>query len=510
MPRGLSSSGVTMPEVEFIGPSAQNQENVQANTCRLVNFFRQPTSSGARTGYTLESVPGTTDWADLDRIFLRDMRQIGNTLWVLSGDQLVQITASGAVTNVATIVSASGGHLFGDEAQVSAVQGGNLYVHDGSSTTTPTVTPFTGDVGSGAYLGGYTVVTEEGTNLAAWSDLGDATTFAGTDFAQVGATEDALIRVISINGKLWFFKGDSYEIWGLTGRANEFAFARIPGAVRNVGLKAKELVTTLRDYLFFIGSDGRAYISDGMNTQRVSTSAVEVAIAESTADRCFAFEYRGASFFVIRFRDRPAYMLCMTQGPQSAEWCERASGTNLDPWSIVSATKFGETWYCGNDSGNIYTLSKVYTDADAPLVREATSSTLTNGGRRFKIRKAELYGHVAPKDQSNIPGNDMEVALIVDNGYPDFIADGGEVVDGDDLLVNMVNPDKHPSIDIAFSKDNGLTYGDWKTRSMGKLGEFENRIVLRSLGQFRQATMKIRIADNARLPINSKMVLELA
>jgi len=145
-----------MPEVEFIGPSAQNQENVQANTCRLVNFFRQPTSSGARTGYTLESVPGTTDWADLDRIFLRDMRQIGNTLWVLSGDQLVQITASGAVTNVATIVSASGGHLFGDEAQVSAVQGGNLYVHDGSSTTTPTVTPFTGDVGSGAYLGGYT------------------------------------------------------------------------------------------------------------------------------------------------------------------------------------------------------------------------------------------------------------------------------------------------------------------------------------------------------------------
>ena len=506
--RVLFSSGAKMPEVEFVGPSAQNQENVQANTCRLVNLYRQPTSPGGRTGYTLESVPGTTSWLDLNRIFLRDMRQIGTNLWVLSGDQLVRITPNKAATSVGTVVSAAGGHLFGDEAQVSAVQGGSLYVYDGTTTTQPTVTPFTNGVNSGDYLGGYTVVTEEGTNLAAWSDLGDATTFAGTDFAQVGATEDALVRNIAINGKMWFFKENSYEIWGLTGRANQFAFARIPGAVRNVGLKSKELVTTLRDYMMFVGSDGRAYITDGMNTQRVSTSAVETAIAASTADRCFSFENRGASFFVIRFRDRPAYMLVMTQGPQSAEWSERASGANLEPWGVVSATKFNDTWLCGDESGKIYTLSQAYTDAGAPLVREATSSTLTNGGNRFRIKRAEIYGHVAPKDQSNIPGSDLRAAVIIDD-VPDFIGDGPEELDSDDLIVEMANPYKRPSVDIAFSRDNGLTYGEWRTRSMGKLGEYENRVVLRSIGQFRQATMKVRVADNARLPLNSKMVLEI-
>lgn len=497
-----------MPEVEFIGPSNQNQENVQANTCRLVNFYRQATSAGAKTGYTLESVPGTTDWLDLDRVFIRDMRSVGNSLYVLSGDQFIQIRPNKATTSD-TVTNAAGGHIFGEETQISAVQGGILYILESGSLVEPTITPFTGEVGSGDYLGGYTVVTEKNTNLAAWSDLGDATTWSGTDFAQVGATEDPLLRVIAINGKLWFFKEQSYEIWGLTGRANEFAFARIPGAVRNVGLKSSDLVTTLRDFLFFVGSDGRVYVSDGMNTQRVSTFAVETAIAASDADKCFAFEYRGTSFFVIRFRDRPAYMLTLTQGPQSAEWCERASGTALEAWDIVAATQFDDQWLCGNNSGEIFTLSQVYTDANAPLVREATSSTLTNNGRRFRVKKAELYGHVAPFDQSNISGDDLKTAFVID-GHRDFVADGDEVLDDDDLIAQFPNPDKRPSVDIAFSRDNGLTYGDWRTRSMGKVGEYESRIVLRSLGQFRQATMKIRVTDNARLPINSKMLLELA
>ncbi len=498
-----------MPEVEFIGPSNQNQENVQANTCRLVNFYRMPNSPGGRTGSTLESVPGTADWLDLDRLFIRDMRQIGNKLYVLSGDKLVQISPSKMQTSY-SVNSAEGGHLFGDETQVSAVQGGILYVLESDSLSEPTVTPFSGDVGSGDYLGGYTIATESGTNLAAWSDLGDATTWAGLDFAQVGATEDPLLRVIALNGKLVFFKEQSSEIWGLTGQANENAFARIPGAVRNVGLKSKTLVTKLRDFLFYVGSDDRVYISDGMNSRRVSTFSVETAVAASEPQKCFAFEYRGTSFFVIQFRNRPAYMLAVTQGPESAEWCERASGETLGPWDVVAAAQFNNQWLCANNSGEIFTLGQVYTDANAPLVREATSSTLTNQGKRFRIRAAEIYGHVAPFDQSNIPGDDMKSAFIIDGQPPDFIADGDEVLDGDDLIVDMANPDKHPNVDIAFSRDYGLTYGDWRTRSMGGTGEYENRIVLRSLGQFRQATMKIRVSDNARLPINSKMVLEIA
>lgn len=492
-----------MPDVEFIGPSGQNQENIQANTCRLVNMFREPAGPGGRTGHILVSVPGMTEWLDLDRLFMADMRQIGDNLFALSGDQMVRISPTRVVTNVGTVVRSEDGHLFGESSQVCAVTGGSYYVYDGSYVTSPTVSNIGNNVGSGAFLNGYTILAEEGGRRFTWSDLLDASTFPGLNVATIEGTEDDNLRVVAINGKLWFFKERSYEIWAPTGLANENAFARIPGAVFNTGLKAKNLVTTLRNAMFYIGSDGIAYLSDGQASKPVSTAAVNTSLRTSEATRCSAYEHEGHKFFVIHFRDRPAWVFDVA----TAEWHERASGDGA--WEVETCVKFNDTWLGGTVKGKIHELSQVYTDNGAPLIRTAVSSTLTRGGDRFRIKRLELYGHMAPKDQGGIPGSDNILALIID-GTPDYIVDGTEVADADDDWDYVTNPDKSPKIDISISGDNGLTWGDWKTRSMGAPGEYDNRVLLLSAGQYRQATMRVRVTDDARLMLNSRMALEIA
>lgn len=497
-----------MAEVEFVGQSAQNQENVQANTSRLVNWYREPAGAEARTSYTLQCVPATQAWKSLGALFVRDMRTIGRNLYLLNGGNLKQIAPSGAVTTLGSISSAAGGHLFGESAEVSLVSGGNYYVWDGSTLTQPEVTPLdptTGNIGSGAYLNGYTILTERNSRTFVWSDILDATTFPGTNIATIEGTEDYILRVIAINSKLWFFKENSYEVWYLTGQAGANAFARIPGQVNNIGLKAANLVVVSRDAMLWIGSDDIAYLSDGQSNRPVSTPAVSKSIARSQIDRCFAYEKEGHKFFVIRFRDRPSWVLDLA----TTEWHERASGVELGPWTAVSSAYFNGSWRVATDTGEVYTLVQAYTDADGPLVSEATSSTLTQGGARFRIKQATIHGHMAPMDQSGIPGDDMVTALITD-GYPEFIVDGPEVIDGDDVFDIVVNPEKSPKVEIAMSKDFGLSYGPYRTRSMGAVGQYDNRASFGPLGQFRQATMKVRMSDNARRSINSKMDLEIA
>lgn len=50
-------------------------------------------------------------------------------------------------------------------------------------------------------------------------------------------------------------------------------------------------------------------------------------------------------------------------------------------------------------------------------------------------------------------------------------------------------------VEVAVSKDGGHTWSNWRRRSLGQLGQYEQRVRILRLGRYRQAVMKIRVSS---------------
>jgi len=58
-----------------------------------------------------------------------------------------------------------------------------------------------------------------------------------------------------------------------------------------------------------------------------------------------------------------------------------------------------------------------------------------------------------------------------------------------------------PIVKFCYSKDGGNTWSNWRERSLGAVGRFNQRIRLLNLGQARSIVLKIRVADPVKRDI---------
>lgn len=55
-----------------------------------------------------------------------------------------------------------------------------------------------------------------------------------------------------------------------------------------------------------------------------------------------------------------------------------------------------------------------------------------------------------------------------------------------------------PTVMISISKDGGRTWGNWKFRDLGDVGEYGKSIKAGPFGTGRQFVARIRVADHVR------------
>ena len=465
-----------MAAVEFVGQSASDSDNRQAATSRLINFYREPVAVGDKTRHTLKTVLGRSLYADTGSLsYVNDIEVVGGDLYAVVGGDLYSFTTvippgdpgpvppTGSVTLIGNLTLAGPTAIAGNNGNVTITNGGSYYVWDGTTLTEPAAGAFSG-FGSVEYFGGYTVLTESQGRLVQWSDLADPTTLPALNFATTEARDDDNIRAVAIGGNLWIFKETSTEIWAITGEAGAGAIAPITGAVIDTGLKGFSLVTKVNGGAFLIGNDGIAYITDGGGLRPASTPAVETAISEGEPESCLYYEDEGHKFCVITFRDRPSWCLDISTG----EWHERADGADHGPWGARCAVKFGQRWIYGDDTGKTYWLYNSQHEGAEPIRRTAVSRTLANDQQLFVVDKMEFLGRF---------------------GF------GG------------VTP---AECWIRVSRDDGMTWGDPKYRSLGADGAFEQRVTYRGMGQFRQATVELNISDIADVAINATASVDIS
>ncbi|MGD9664220.1 MAG: hypothetical protein AB7U34_03300 [Novosphingobium sp.] len=439
-----------MAELQFFSQSARDSDNLTGSTSRLVNLYPEPTVGGAMW---LKSVLGADDHAQLPGVFVRAMAEIGGRLYAACGGSLVLVNADGSYTVLGSIDDSEDCTISGNNGDVLCVSGGKYYRWDGATLTQPSAGAFSA-FGSVTYLANYSILAERGGRMIQWSDLADASDLPGLNFATADGRDDAIVRVMAINGALWVFKETSREVWYHTEQAGPDAFLRMAGGIYDVGLAGHGLIAQIPASAFLVGSDGRAHLVNGNGLQPVSTPPVETAIKTCHPEYCLTYEDEGHTFCAIVFRDCPAWVYDVATG----QWHERAEGVDLEPWSVAVSAQWNGAWYVGRSTGMISKLSRSNADGYIPLVREATSHTMRQDGRRFTIWEFEAW---------------------MRRGF----ASG--------------------SASLSVSRDGGVTWGTLRARDIGPVGNYDGRVIWRNLGQFRQATARLRWTDGDDVSVSS-------
>lgn len=478
--------------IEFVGQSVQDSSNIAVNPARLINCYRELVLSQGKTQHVLQSVLGQAQTDGIGDNAVRAMGSGNGSNWLAGGGKLYELSDPGMVTERAAIADDANTTISGNYSDVTAVSGGNYYLWDGVSITQPTTKTFT-SVGSHAYVGGYTVISELDGKRFQWSDLGDASSLDALNFSSADKVDDSILRLIEVQGNLLVMCERSSELWQTTGQAGTEAFGYVTSW--NRGLKSFNLVTRFDDTLFFVGNDNNVYVGLGGGAVDITTPGLNTALTNNDPTHCYYYEDRGHKFCVVRFSDRPAWVYDV----KMQEWHERAEGAGYTEWRGVATIK-GDKWQVGNTDGEIMALTRTNRDLNGPLRRQAISKPVYLGDEKFIVNKLEINARVG-ENTLNLAEN---FGLSLRDGF--MLSVGG----GFGLRVGSVGADERDATLTLFeSKDGGRTWGEGKPRSMGKSGDYSKRMIWRARGQANQYAIRVDIDEPADIPISTTAVVDI-
>lgn len=474
------------------GPSARKETNRGAHSARLINCYRQPVPSGGMTGAVLNSVLGTEAFASTGGLFFKAFGEFKNSLYAVFDGTLYKIDANGTVTTVGS-VSSGQTSLSSNTNSLTIAANGLYYVVTGLTLTNVPGVAFT-SIGSVGFLDQYTLLTERNGRRWAWSDLADPSTLPALNFATAESSDDDLIRVATINGRVVLFKEEGREVWYNTGQSGADAFTRLAGGVKSTGLKGYNLLTQTEDALFFIGNDNIARITaGGVEAVKFSYPPVDEAIGNGDPTDCFFYEDQGQKHVVVRFSDRPSWVLDLA----TAEWHERAETPQHEPWSVRGTTRLNGSWYGCNESGDIWRLTRNNADVSGELRRTAVSETFYSP-ERSSLDLLEIFARVGYSEltQTAVPA----------------LASGDSLLDVGDGVGLQVGPSfdvpRDAQMWIRLSRNGGDTWGPEKWRSLGTSGDHDRRMTWRAQGQFRQLTIEANVTEPAEIPLYADYRME--
>ena len=388
----------------------------------------------------------------------------GTDFFVVSGTEVYKLTGTAATPVKLGDVSGTGPVGIADNGtQIFFACNGPSYIYNEVTNVFQQITDidFPGAKTVG-YLDGYFVFNEPSGQRLWVTELLDGTSVDPLDFASAEGSPDGLVAVNVNNREAWVFGTDSVEVWynaGLT----DFPLTRIQGAFSEVGCVAAYSVAKLDNSLFWLGTDARGqgivYRTAGYNAQRVSTHAIEYAIAQyadiSTAV-AYSYQQEGHAFYVLSF-DEATWVY----DAATSAWHERAgfaAGEFTRHRSNCQCNFGGVTIVGDYQNGNIYALDLgVYAD---------------NG----QIQKWLRSWRALPTGQNNLKRT-AHHALQLD-------CEAGVGLDAPDPFGGMMTP----RVMLRWSDDGGHTWSNEHWADMGQIGQFSRRVFWRRLGM----TLKLR------------------
>lgn len=299
-----------------------------------------------------------------------------------------------------------------------------------------------------------------------WSGLLN-TEFSALGYATAEASSDKLVRIVTQNGQLWLIGERTTEIWHSTGNADQ-PFLRVSGAYINCGCVAKNSLAQFGTSLIWLSQtdvgNGQIVMTEGYQVRRISNHAIEQEFASySRLDDAVAYSYQqeGHSFYVISF---PTENKTWCYDGTTGMWHERSyynsEAQHERHRSQAHCFYKGKHYVGDHTNGVIYELSlNAETDNGRLIMRERVTPVINPQAQRLIFDELEIL--IQAGQQLN----------------------------------------REPIVMLDWSDDHGQTWSFDRQETLGKVGEWNKRVIFRRLGQAFNRVFRLRLTDTSRLII---------
>jgi hypothetical protein len=289
------------------------------------------------------------------------------------------------------------------------------------------------------------------------SAANDGLNWNALDFGSAEADPDNIVSQIVSNNRLYIGGSETIEVFENAGLGG-FPFQRVNGFIVPKGVFAKFSMVNVDDTFMWVGGgtkEGAAiWQLSGTKPQKISTKAIDQKIQQFSADEiqdAFAWSYSQNGHFFVGFSfPDVAYVYDLSSG----QWHQRQSRvvdtngvTQNIRWRVNSIeSAYGRLLVADSQDGRIGELSeKTYTEYGQVISRIFTTITVFNEFDSFSLSDVELLM------QSGVGNQEKE----------------------------------NPEVFLSVS-DDGYTFGEKISSSVGKIGEYFLRQIWRRCGRFRR------------------------
>lgn len=456
----------------FVGASYETFDG-RASRSRAVNLYLAAMEAPAKAEFVLASVPGLVQRATSGAV-TRGCIDAGGRAFFVSGSTLYEISSAWGLTVRGTLSTSAGRvSMAWGLTQLVIGDGPNGYVLNLNSNVFAQITdpdwPGASDVG---YLNGFFTLVVPGGQQAYVTSIDDASSIDALDFVSAERVPDNLVAQCIVFGEQWLLGSLSSEVWSASGATSaDYPFQRNNGANSDIGCLAAGSVQTLDNGFMMLGRDkngaGMVFRANGLQLQRVTTQAVEQALALSSdlsASLAWVYQQGGLTHYCLR---APGLSSTWCYEVSTGQWYERCDRDEYGQLTLgrVTHAMFAHGVVVAFDAdGRVYEQSSTaYTNAGDPLVR---------------LR-------VSPNDVT--PSRDRIK-------YEEFVVDvtTGQAAQGTEFFA-----------ELGYSNDGGKKWGDWIQRSTGKVGEYFPRLCWSLVGMGKDRVWRLRYSGDTAFTIVS-------
>lgn len=467
-------------KLPFVGPAYQSR-SLNADAQRAVNCYMELDNASPRAPVALYGTPGTLLKFTLPMSPVRAGWKEGAYSWWVASSAVYRVAADYAIVLIGSIGSSAGEvGIASNGAQILIVDGvGGWIITVATSTLVAIADPdFPNGVKRATYQDGYFAVTGLSGSQSFWINQTayDGATWDALDYASAEGSPDNTLGLISDHRELWLFGELSAEVWMNTG-SSDFPFQRSGNTFIEHGCAAAGSICKADNTVFWLGADdkgsGIVWRASGYTPTRISTHALEYALAGYVISDAFAFTYQqeGHIFYVLTFPTSQATWVydASTQAWHERAWMHPTTGV-LSRWRANCSVFFNGSHLVGDyESGKVYALDlDTYTDDGDPIKRIRTTATTEGLQARMFYSSLQV---------------DMETGVGTATGQ------------GSD-----------PKIMLRYSSDGGHTWSNEKTASAGKVGEYSARARFNRLGAGRNRVWELSMTDPVKFAVFGAVV----
>lgn len=319
------------------------------------------------------------------------------------------------------------------------------------------------------YLDQSVIFNDYDTSKFYWSNLLDASDIDALDFASAEGSPDLLVTMEVFHRQLWLLGTDSIEVWTNAGAEG---FQRIDGVFIEYGCAAAQSTAVIDNTLFWLGGGkvghGIIWRSEGFTPKRVSTHAVEYALAQyGDLSQAIAYSYTegGHQFYVLTI---PGTNTSWAYDVATGLWAERCG---FSAGAFTRDRSNGYALYRNQHIVNDYQTGKIY---------QLDANTYTDDGQARKWLRSSPY---LAKNLHRIIHHRLQVDIQAGVGLVT-----GQGVD--------------PQIMLRYTND-GRTWSAERKMGMGAIGNYLYRAYASPLGSSRTRAYEISGTDPVKIVLLS-------